>query len=154
MDKLKPASLRQIKQLRDQLGVGIMEAKKALDGAGGDPAKAKALLKQWGVEKLAERAGKNTNEGRIFAYVHHDGRLGSLVKLACETDFVANSAEFQALGKELALQVAGMEPKDPAALLKQTYVRDATKTVAELINATAVKVKEKIVVAEISRLSL
>lgn len=150
----EPISLKQIKRLREATGVGIMEAKKALTESGGKEPKAKELLKQWGLAKLAGREDKATDEGQVFAYTHHDGRLGSLVKLTCETDFVARSAEFQVLGKELALQVAGMEPKDPAALLKQTYVRDATKTVAELINATAVKVKEKISVAEIVRLTI
>lgn len=150
----KPISLKQIKLLREATGVGIMEAKKALSQSGGDETAAKKLLARWGVEKLAGREDKATNEGQVFVYAHHDGRLGSLVKLTCETDFVARSAEFQVLGKELALQVAGMEPKDPAALLKQTYVRDATKTVAELINATAVKVKEKISIEEIVRLAI
>jgi len=81
-------------------------------------------------------------------------RLGSLVKLNCETDFVARSTEFQTLGKELAMQAAAMAPKNPAALLAQAYVRDSAKTVADLVNETAVKVKEKISVAEIVRLAV
>ena len=150
----EPISLKQIKRLREATGVGIMEAKKALTESGGKETKAKELLKQWGIAKLAGREDKATDEGQVFAYVHHDGRLGSLVKLTCETDFVARSAEFQALGKELAMQAAAMNPKDPAALLKQTYVREPDKTVAELISATAIKVKEKISVAEFVRLAV
>ena len=147
-------SLNQIKSLRDLTGVGIMEAKKALTETGGDVAKATQLLKKWGAEKLAGREDKATNEGLVFAYTHHDGRLGSLVKLTCETDFVARSREFQALGKELALQVASMDAKTPAKLLKQAYVRDAGKTIADLVAEVAVKVKEKIVVAEVVRMKV
>mgnify|MGYP001593744093 FL=1 len=150
----EPISLKQIKKLRQSTGVGIMEAKKALSESGGDGTEARKLLARWGAEKLARRQDKTANEGQIFAYIHHDGRLGSLVKLTCETDFVARSGEFQTLGKELAMQVAGMEPESPAALLTQAYVRDSAKTVAELINATALKVKEKIAVAEIVRISI
>lgn len=150
----KPISLKQIKSLREETGVGIMEAKKALTEAKGEISKATELLNQWGAEKLAGREDKATNEGQVFVYAHHDGRLGSLVKLTCETDFVARSSEFQTLGKELALQAAAMAPKNPAALLAQAYVRDASKTVAELITETAVKVKEKISVAEIVRLAV
>ena len=147
-------SLNQIKSLRDATGVGIMEAKKALIDTNGDVSKATQLLKKWGAEKLAGREDKATNEGQVFAYTHHDGRLGSLVKLTCETDFVARSQEFQTLGKELALQVAGMEAKTPVKLLKQAYVRDPSKTIADLISEVAVKVKEKIVVAEVVRMKV
>ncbi|OGD60804.1 hypothetical protein A3I57_03050 [Candidatus Beckwithbacteria bacterium RIFCSPLOWO2_02_FULL_47_23] len=150
----EPISLSQIKSLRETTGVGIMEAKKALTEAQGDVVKATQLLKKWGAEKLADREDKATNEGQVFTYAHHDGKLGSLVKLTCETDFVARSQEFQTLGKELALQVAGMEAKTPAKLLKQAYVRDAGKTIADLISEVAVKVKEKIVVAEIARMKV
>ncbi len=147
-------SLNQIKSLRDATGVGIMEAKKALTETAGDVKKATELLKKWGAEKLAGREDKVTNEGQVFSYTHHDGRLGSLVKLTCETDFVARSQEFQTLGKELALQVASMEAKTPAKLLKQVYVRDSSKTIADLVAEVAVKVKEKLVVAEVVRLKI
>lgn len=147
-------SLNQIKSLRDATGVGIMEAKKALTETAGDVKKATELLKKWGAEKLAGREDKVTNEGQVFSYAHHDGRLGSLVKLTCETDFVARSQEFQTLGKELALQVASMEAKTPAKLLKQVYVRDSSKTIADLVAEVAVKVKEKLVVAEVVRLKI
>ena len=147
-------SLNQIKSLRDLTGVGIMEAKKALTDSNGDVTKPTQLLKKWGAEELAGREDKATNEGQVFAYTHHDGRLGSLVKITCETDFVARSQEFQTLGKELALQVASMGAKTPAKLLKQVYVRDASKTIADLISEVAVKVKEKLVVAEIVRMKV
>jgi len=147
-------SLKQIKSLREATGVGIMEAKKALTQGAGSEAKARELLKQWGAEKLAGRADKKTEEGQVFAYVHSGGRIGSLVSLQCETDFTAASAEFQALGKEVALQVAGMEPKNVKALLAQAYIRDGSKTVADLVTELAAKVKEKIVVAAFERFTV
>ncbi|MBU2051724.1 elongation factor Ts [Patescibacteria group bacterium] len=151
---VKPISLKQVKSLRDLSGVGIMDAKKALVESGGDVTKAGLLLKKWGAEKLADRADRATNEGQVFAYTHHDGKLASLVKLTCETDFVARSREFQTLGKELALQVASMEAKTPLKLLKQAYVRDSSKTIADLVAEVAVRVKEKLVVAAIFRLAV
>lgn len=147
-------SLKQIKFLRETTGVGIMEAKKALIQSGGKEEKARELLKQWGAEKLAGREDKEAKEGQVFAYVHAGGRIGSLVIVNCETDFTAASAEFQALGKEIALQVASMEPKDTKALLAQAYIRDSSKTIADLITELAARVKEKIVVAAFERFAV
>lgn len=90
----------------------------------------------------------------MFSYVHHNGKVGALVVLACETDFTAASPEFQTLGREIAMQVASMEPKDVPSLLAQTYIRDAKTTIAEQITAVASRVKEKIVVADFARFSL
>ncbi len=146
-------NLDQIKALREETGAGIMEAKKALVTAKGDNAKAKKILEKLGAEKIAKRDAA-TNEGQVFAYVHHDGKLGALVKITCETDFVANSREFQALGKEVAMQVASMEAKNVEELLKQDYIRDTTKTIAQLVDEAAVKVKEKLTVTEVVRLKV
>ena len=151
---VKPVDLNQIKTLREATGVGIMEAKKALTEAGGEVKKATELLKKWGAEKLAGRQDKETKEGQVFAYVHSGGRIGALVEVNCETDFVARSAEFQTLGKELALQVASMEPKTVKGLLKQTYIRDSSKKVTDLIAELAVKVKEKIIISAFDRFAI
>ncbi len=146
-------NLDQIKALREETGAGIMEAKKALVTAKGDNTKAKKILEKLGAEKIAKRDAA-TNEGQVFTYVHHDGKLGALVKITCETDFVANSREFQALGKEVAMQVASMEAKNVEELLKQDYIRDTTKTIAQLVDEAAVKVKEKLTVTEVVRLKV
>lgn len=145
---------KQIKKLRDELGAGIMEVKKALEEAKGDEDKAKKILKKKGLEKLKKRSEKETNEGQVFSYVHAGGRVASLVKIVCETDFVASSKEFQALGKELSMQVASMEPKEAKDLLKQSYIRDSKKKVKDLVEEVAVKVKEKIEVTKIARLAV
>lgn len=92
--------------------------------------------------------------GQVYAYIHSGGRIGAMVKVLCETDFMGRSEEFMALCKEIAMQVASMEPKNIKVLLKQAYIRDPKKTIADLINEAAAKCKEKIVIKEIVRLSL
>ena len=106
------------------------------------------------MKKISARADRETKEGRVYGYIHNGGRIGAMVKVMCETDFVAKSEEFEKLCKELAMQVASMEPKNAKELLNQTYIRDADKKVTELVEELAGKVKEKIVVAEIVRLKL
>jgi len=145
---------KEIKRLREATGAGIMEVKKALEEAKGSEKQAKQILKKKGLEKLKKRADKATAEGQVYAYVHAGGRVGALVMVKCETDFVAKSEEFQNLCKELAMQVASMEPKDVKELLKQDYIRDPKKKVGDLVKETAAKVKENVVVEKIVRLSL
>lgn len=146
--------LSKVKSLREETGLGIMEVKKALMEAKGDIKKAKAFLKKSGLKKLAKRDGKETGEGQVFAYIHPDGSVGSLVKVLCETDFVAKSDGFIKLCKELAMQVASMNPKDTKDLLKQKYIRDSKKSVNDLVEESAITFKEKVVVKDIVRLEL
>lgn len=143
-----------IKKVREETGAGVMEIKSALEEAKGNETKAKEILIKKGLEKVAKRGDKETAEGQVFGYIHSGGRVGAMVKMLCETDFVGESEDFSKLGKELAMQVASMEPKDIKSLLKQSYIRDAKKTIEDLINELAAKCKEKIVVKEIVRLSL
>ena len=145
---------KEIKRLREATGAGIMEVKKALEEAKGSEKQAKQILKKKGLEKLKKRADKATAEGQVYAYVHAGGRVGAMVMVKCETDFVAKSEEFQNLCKELAMQIASMEPKDVKELLKQDYIRDPKKKVGDLVKETAAKVKENVVVEKIVRLSL
>ncbi|MCX6817142.1 MAG: translation elongation factor Ts [Candidatus Beckwithbacteria bacterium] len=144
----------QIKKIREETGAGVMEIKGALEEAKGSETKAKEILAKKGLEKVAKRADKDTKEGQIYAYVHSGGRVAAMVKILCETDFVSRSEEFQKLTKELTMQVASMDPKDIKDLLKQPYIRDAKKTVADLVNEMAAKCKERITVKEIARMSL
>ncbi len=145
---------KQIKVLRDKTGAGMMEVKRALEEAKGNEKKAKEVLRKKGLEKLKKRAGKSTNEGQVYAYVHAGGRVGAIVKVVCETDFVARGKEFTSLCKDLSMQVASMEPKNVKELLSQTYIRDSSKKVSDLIKDVAVKVKEKVEVTEFARISL
>ena len=99
-----------VKRLRDQTGAGIMDCKRALEESGGDVEKAIAWLREKGLSTAAKKAGRVAREGVIASYIHHGARLGVLLELNCETDFVARTDDFQQLGRELAMQVAGLGP--------------------------------------------
>lgn len=101
---------RLVKELRDRTGAGMMECKKALLQTGGDVEAAIDLLRSKGAAKAAKRAGKAANEGVVASYVHHGGRIGVLLELNCETDFVAATEEFQRLARDLAMHVAAADP--------------------------------------------
>jgi elongation factor Ts len=99
-----------VKQLRDQTGAGIMDCKRALEESEGDVDKAVAWLRAKGLSTAAKKAGREAREGVVTSYIHHGGRLGVLLELNCETDFVARTEDFQQLARELAMQVAGLGP--------------------------------------------
>ena len=103
-------SAKLVKELRDRTGAGMMDCKKALGETGGDVEKAIDLLRSKGAAKAAKRADKAANEGTVASYIHHGGRIGALVELNCETDFVANTEDFQGLARDLAMHVAASEP--------------------------------------------
>jgi len=147
-------SLDTLKKLREETSAGVSDCRAALEDAAGDYAKAKKLIQERSIEKAAKKEGKETSEGIVASYVHANGKVGVLVALTCETDFVALNDEFKKLGHEIALQVAAMDPKDVPALLKSAYIRDAKLTIADLIKTTIAKVGENITVARFSRLAL
>lgn len=146
--------LDDIKKLREETQAGVADCRQALEDAGGNFEKAKKLIIERGLEKAAKKEGKETSQGIIESYIHSNGRVGVLVELRCETDFVARTDEFKHLSHELCLQIAAMNPKDVAALLKSAYIRDQSVTVADYIKQTVAKVGENITVARFSRLAL
>jgi elongation factor Ts len=99
-----------VKQLREKTGVGFMECKRALEDAKGDIEEAVTLLRKRGLASLAKKAGRETKEGLIGAYVHN-GKIGVMVEVNCESDFVARNPEFQALAKDIAMQIAASDPR-------------------------------------------
>jgi elongation factor Ts len=147
-------SMEQIKALREKTQAGIMEAKKALEESSGDMKKAEAWIVAHGVIKAAKKADRETNQGTIGAYIHHDSKRGALVKLLCETDFVARTDEFKNLARELAMQVTSMNPESKEAFLEQEYIRDPKFTIATLIKQVAAKTGENIQLGEFTRLEL
>ena len=100
-----------VKRLRDSTGAGMMDCKRALEESGGDMDKAVEVLRKKGAATAAKRADRETNQGVVEAYVHAGGRIGSMVELNCETDFVAKTPEFKALAHDLAMQIAAMNPR-------------------------------------------
>ena len=99
-----------VKELREKTGAGMMDCKRALDETGGDMDKAVALLRERGLAAAAKKSGREAREGLISSYIHTGGRVGVLIEVNCETDFVARTDEFQKLVRDLAMQVAGLAP--------------------------------------------
>jgi elongation factor Ts len=99
-----------VKRLREQTGAGIMDCKRALEGTGGDYEKAVLWLREKGLSTAAKKAGRVAREGIVASYIHHGSRLGVLLELNCETDFVARTDDFQQLARDIAMQIAGMAP--------------------------------------------
>jgi len=147
-------SLDELKKLREETSAGVSDCRAALEDAAGDFEKAKKLIQERGIEKAAKKEGKETHEGIIESYVHANGKVGVLVALSCETDFVAQNDEFKKLGHEICLQIAAVNPKNVQELLKSPYIRDGKMTIGDLIKVTIAKVGENITVSRFSRLSL
>jgi elongation factor Ts len=133
-----------IKQLRDETGAGIMDVKNALTVANGDVKLAKEELHKKGLARAEKRADREANEGLVYSYIHNGSKIGSLVMLTCETDFVAKTEDFAKVAKEIALQVSSEEYSDLETLLKTPYIRDESKKVSDLIAELSAKTGEKV----------
>lgn len=143
-----------IKKLRDETQASVADVKKALEESDGDYRKAVEWLRKRGIEKAEKKSDRQASQGFIESYVHGGGRIGVLVKLNCETDFVARTDEFKNLAHEIAMQISAMDPKDVPSLLKQEYIRDNTITVSDLIKQAIGKLGENIKVNEFTRYEL
>ncbi len=143
-----------VKRLREETGAGVMDCKRALDEAKGDFEKAKSLIKERGLARAKEKSDREAKEGVVEAYVHAGGRIGAMVELSSETDFVARNADFRELAKEIAMQVAAMDPTDIGQLLEQPYIRDASKTIGELVTGVAASTGENVRVKRFKRFEL
>ena len=158
-----------IRNLREQTAAGISDCKRALEDNDGDLNKAVESLRQKGFEQAARRSDRETSQGLVEAYIHTGGRVGALVQLGCETDFVARTEEFRVLAHDIAMQVAAMSPvylseedieagdERPAAqvcLLQQPYIKDGSRTLADLVRETAAQTGENVRVVHFSRLAL
>lgn len=144
-----------IKQLREETGAGVMEAKKALEECNGDMTKAMEWVRQKGLARAEKKAlEREAKEGMIASYVHQNNRIGVLVELSCETDFVARNEEFQKLGREVAMQIASMAPENVEELLEQAYIREPSKTIGILVKELSGKTGEKMEVKRFVRFQL
>jgi elongation factor Ts len=169
-----------IKTLREQTGAGIMDCKRALEATNGDMGLAEEYLRKQGMASASKKAGRAANQGLIFQYIH-GGRIGVLLELNCETDFVARTDDFQQLGRDIAQHIVGMMPEYIRAdempeeirarerrihdgsdeevdrkmvLLAQPFVRDPKKTIGGMINEAIGKLGENIVVRRFTRYEL
>jgi len=144
----------QIAKLRKITDAGVIDAKRALEEANGDEAKAKLILKEKGMAKAQKRESREVKAGMVESYIHATGTVGAIVTLASETDFVARTEEFKKLARELAMQIASMNPKNVNELLSQPYIRDSAKTISNLVNELIAKTGENIKIINFSRASL
>jgi elongation factor Ts len=143
-----------IKKLREETGAGVLDVKKELEESGGDYKKAKEALMKKGLAKAEKKVDRETNDGLIHSYIHAGGKVGSLVYVSCETDFVAKTEDFKTLCHEIALQVAVDDYDSVEDLLHSEYVRDGSKKIEDLVRETIAKLGENIEIKEFSRLSV
>ncbi len=162
-------SVEAIKELRERTSAGIMDCKRALQESKGDPAKAEEILREQGIASAAKKASRATNQGVVESYIHSGGRIGAIVEVNCETDFVARTPDFKELAHDLAMQVAAMSPLyvddseipdgdevDPqqACIMQQPFIKDPSQTVQDLVNSAISKLGENVRVRRFARFSL
>ncbi len=157
----------QIKELREETGISVMQCKKALEEAGGDKAKALAILKEKSAEQAAKKADRELGAGVIQSYIHSNGMMGSLVQLASETDFVSNNAEFRTIASDIAMHVTAMNPQylkaeeavaagasEEEALLSQPFVKNPSVTIQGLVDGAMQKFGEKVELVRFTRFEI
>ena len=158
-----------VKALRQTTGAGVLECKKVLEATGGDLKRAEEILREKGLVRAAEKASRETREGSVEAYIHSGARVGALVELNCESDFVARTPEFRELAHNLAMQVAAMSPlyvdapdvpssetrsHEEVCLLRQPFIRDPSRTVQEIVQDAIARLGENIRVRRFARFAL
>lgn len=164
------ADLASIKALREETGASVNDCRMALEASGGDPKKAREFLRQRGSQIAKIRQDRATVEGRLGSYLHHDGKLAALVEVNCESDYVARTDEFKQFCKDVAMQVAAMNPRyldskehvasdvegpedaKASSLLEQPFVKDPSTTVQELLAHLIAKTGEQVVIRRFVRL--
>jgi elongation factor Ts len=160
---------QQVKELRERTGAGIMDCRRALVETEGNMDRAAELLRERGIETAAKKAGRETRQGLVESYIHAGGRVGAMIELNCETDFVARNPQFRELAHEIAMQIAAMNPSrvgdepdeqtdgqaaDDTPLLDQTYIRDGSKTIRDLVQEGIATFRENIVIRRFARYEL
>ncbi len=165
-------SATKVKELRELSGAGIMDCKRALEKTDGDIKKAAEILKEQGLAKAEKRAERTASQGIVDAYIHAGGRIGAMVEVNCETDFVARTDDFKRLVHDIAMQVAATNPKvvgneakaegspdgqqvpDEEVLLKQPFIKDPSMSIENLVKNTIAKTGENVVIRRFSRFEL
>ena len=165
-------SATMVKELRDLSGAGIMDCKRALESSGGDVKKAAEFLKEQGLAKAEKKAERTARQGLVDSYIHAGGRIGSMVEVNCETDFVARTDDFKRLAHDIAMQVAATNPRvigneaasggsadgqdvaDEDVLLKQPFIKDPSMSIEALVKDAIAKTGENIVIKRFARFEL
>lgn len=142
-----------VKKLRELTGAGVMECKKALEESKGDFDLAKDIIAEKGMIKAEKKSERSTGSGLLESYIHN-GRVGVLLELRCETDFVARTDDFKTLAHDLVMHIAAMNPENVDALLAQPFIKDPSKTVGDVIKAVIGKLGENMKVERFMRYEL
>lgn len=147
-------NVEQLKQLREETAAPMQECRRALDEAQGDIEKAKEILRKWGKVLAGKKVERDVKNGLVDVYLHPNKKVGVLLEIRCESDFVARSEEFRSLSHEICLQIAAMDPKNQDLLLEQPWIKDETKRIKDLITERVAKLGENIVIKRFSRFSI
>jgi elongation factor Ts len=148
------ADITLLKKLRNETSASIADCRMALEETENDFKKAIEWLKKRGLEKAEKKSDRETGQGLIESYIHAGGKVGVLVEMLCETDFVARTDDFKNLSREVAMQVAAMNPESVDDLLKQEYIRDGSQTIETLIKSVIGKLGENITVKRFQRFAV
>ncbi len=152
-----------IKELREETGLSFAQIKKALDEAGGDKEKARAVLSEFSAVQAEKKSDRELGSGIVDAYIHASGGIGVLLELGCETDFVAKNEEFKSLAHDISMHICAMSPTsinnedglgEETALMKQSFIKDPTITVEQRIQAAVQKFGENTKVIKFTRYSI
>jgi elongation factor Ts len=149
----KEISAETVQKLREVTGAGVMDCRKALIEAGGDIEKAKQVIAEKGLVKVEKRSGRETGAGLAYSYIHAE-RIGVLLEVRAETDFVVRSEPFRELVHELAMQIAATAPANIDELLVQPYIKDESKTVKDIVNGVIAKVGENVIIKQFYRIEV
>ena len=149
----KEITAESVQKLREMTGAGVMDCRKALLEADGDLDAAKRIIVERGLAKVEKRAGRETGAGLAYSYIHAD-RIGVLLEIRAETDFVVRSDPFRQLARELAMQIAAAAPASVEELLAQPYIKDESKTVQSIVNDVIAKVGENVAVKQFYRIEV
>lgn len=145
---------KDIAKLRAETGAGVMDCKEALIKSNGNKEKALKILRAMGKDKAKKRADRMTKQGLIDCYIHKGSRVGAIVEVSCETDFVARTEDFKKLAHNVAMQVVSMDPQNVQELLKQPYIFDDKKTISDLVEEVTAKTGEKCEIKRFERFEL
>ena len=149
-----PGDIDKIKKIREATNLSVGEISKALAEANGDETRALEILKSRGVEIAAKKSAREIKEGVVECYVHSTKKLGAMVELGSETDFVSRNEDFRKLAKELAMQIASMNPQSAEELLAQPYIKDPSLTIADLLHQQIARLGENIKIGKFTRLEI
>lgn len=143
-----------VRKLREKTGASMMDCKKALEDVGGDETKALKILQEKNKLTAMKKSERIAEQGIIEAYIHNNTKVGVLLELKCETDFVAKNSEFRELAHDIAMHIAGMDSKDEKSLLEEPFVKDPETTMKSLIENKIAKLGENIKVSRFTRFEL